>query len=99
MKPSSPLRARQRARLERMALETERAHLAEYIRYLNRPGLMIRTNLLAGVLRGLGTAVGFTILGAAVIYFLQQLAYRNLPVIGDFIAEIIRIVDLQQGNY
>lgn len=76
----------------------EQSHLGEYIRYLQRPGPLIRTNLVAGLFRGFGMAVGFTILGAAVVYFLQQLAYRNLPVIGDFIAEIIRIVNLQQGR-
>ena len=52
----------------------------------------------AGLMRGFGTAIGFTILGAAVIYFLQQLAYQNLPLIGGFIAEIMRIVDLQRGG-
>lgn len=84
--------------MERTAFDMELAHLGEYIRYLQRPGLMIRMNLVAGLFRGLGMAVGFTILGAAVVYFLQQLAYRNLPVIGGFIAEIIRIVNLQQGH-
>jgi hypothetical protein len=87
-----------RERVERTAFDMELAHLGEYIRYLQRPGLMIRMNLVAGLFRGLGMAVGFTILGAAVVYFLQQLAYRNLPVIGGFIAEIIRIVNLQQGH-
>ncbi|NLG36847.1 MAG: hypothetical protein GX549_02435 [Clostridiales bacterium] len=77
-------------------MNLERSHLGEYIRYLQHPWRMIRVNLVAGLMRGFGTAIGFTILGAAVIYFLQQLAYRNLPLIGGFIAEIIRIVDLQR---
>ena len=89
---------RRRQRLEREAINLERSHLSEYIRYLQQPWRMIRVNLLAGLMRGFGTAIGFTILGAAVIYFLQQLAYQNLPLIGGFIAEIMRIVDLQRGG-
>lgn len=37
-------------------------------------------------------AVGFTILGAMLVIMLQRLASRNLPVIGDFLAQIVSIV-------
>ena len=48
--------------------------------------------LMKALARGLGMAVGFTILGAALVIVLQGLAQRNLPVIGDFLAEIVQIV-------
>lgn len=37
-------------------------------------------------------AIGFTILGALAIYFLNKIISWNIPLIGDFIAEIVRIV-------
>lgn len=70
----------------------ERLRLPEYVRYLEDRRRFLLMQFLGGVARGLGTAVGFTILGAVVVMVLQGLAQRNLPVIGDFLAEIVGIV-------
>ena len=70
----------------------ERLRLPEYIRYLENRRRFMLMQFLGGVARGLGTAVGFTILGAVLVIILQGLAQRNLPVIGDFLAEIVTIV-------
>jgi hypothetical protein len=64
----------------------------EYARYLYSPRRMIMSNFVAGLARGVGMALGFSLLGAVVVYLLQQLASRNLPLIGDFIAQIIAVV-------
>ena len=40
----------------------------------------------------MGMAVGFTLLGAVLVILLQRLAQQNLPVIGDFLAQIVTIV-------
>ena len=63
-----------------------------YIEYLDNTRRMIVTNFISGLARGLGMAIGFSILGAIVIYLLTRLANRNIPVIGNFITEIVRIV-------
>ena len=70
----------------------ERLRLPEYVRYLEDRRRFLLMQFLGGVARGLGTAVGFTILGAVLVMVLQGLAQRNLPVIGDFLAQIVRIV-------
>ena len=70
----------------------ERLRLPEYIQYLENRRRFMLMQFLGGLARGLGMAVGFTILGAALVMVLQSLAQRNLPVIGDFLAEIVRIV-------
>ena len=70
----------------------ERLRLPEYIRYIENRRRFMLMQFLGGVARGLGTAVGFTILGAALVLLLQGLAQRNLPVIGDFLADIVKIV-------
>ena len=49
-------------------------------------------HFIAGMIRGLGSAIGFTILGAALVWLLQDLAQRNLPVNGDFLADIVNVV-------
>ena len=70
----------------------ERLHLPEYIRYLEDRRRYYRMQLVGGIVRGLGTAVGFTLLGAVLVWLLQGLAQRTLPVIGDFLAQIVNLV-------
>ena len=70
----------------------ERLRLPEYIRYIEDRRRFMLMQFLGGLARGLGMAVGFTILGAALVLLLQGLAQRNLPVIGDFLADIVTIV-------
>ena len=70
----------------------ERMHLPDYIRYLEDHRRFYRMHFLGGIVRGVGSAIGFTILGAALVWLLQDLAQRNLPVIGDFLADIVNVV-------
>ncbi len=70
----------------------ERLRLPDYIRYLDDRPRFYRMQFLGGIVRGLGTAIGFTILGAVLVWLLQGLAQRNLPVIGDFLADIVSVV-------
>ena len=79
-------------RLDGYLERLERLRLPDYIRYLENRRRFLLMQFLGGVARGLGTAVGFTILGAVLVVLLQGLAQRNLPVIGDFLAEIVTIV-------
>ena len=80
------------AQLERYLLRLEQLRLQEYMQYLGDRKRLMRSHFLGGLARGLGMAVGFTILGAILVLVLQRLASRNLPVIGDFLAEIVSIV-------
>jgi len=81
--------------LDRWIASMERLQLAEYMRYVNNRKRMIGVNLLGGLAKGLGSAVGFTILGAIVVLILQSLARRNLPLIGDTLAQIVSIVQMR----
>jgi hypothetical protein len=80
-------------KVEKLALAVEKMQIAEYVEYLSNTRRLLTKNFLAGVARGLGMAVGFTILGALVIYMLRRLVLLNLPVIGDFIANIVKLVE------
>ncbi|MGE5484987.1 MAG: DUF5665 domain-containing protein [Ignavibacteriales bacterium] len=77
----------------------EKMKLAEYVDLLHNPRRLLYVNFISGVARGLGMAVGFTFLGAVVIYVLTRLLTRtfvaNLPVMGGIIAQIVRIVQVQ----
>ena len=83
------------SKTEELISRMEKLNLAEYVEMLHDPKLLIRINFLAGAARGVGMAIGFTLLGAFVIYILQRMVILRLPIIGTFIADIIRIVQKQ----
>ena len=78
--------------IDRWIASMERLRLADYVRYVDDRKRLFWTSFFSGVARGVGMAVGFTILGAMLVIMLQRLASRNLPVIGDFLAQIVSIV-------
>jgi len=87
-------------RLERVTEELtrtmEKTRIAEYVQYLDRPGRLLWTNFLIGVARGLGSTIGLAVVIGLLVFFLQKILMLNLPVISDFIADFIRMV---QENY
>ena len=82
-------------RIDSWIAAMERLRLSDYVRYVDDRKRMFWTNFWGGVARGVGMAVGFTILGALLVLILQDLARRNLPLIGDALAEIVRVVQGQ----
>ena len=79
-------------RLEEISTKMEQLKIAEYVGLLNSPKKLFYLNFISGIYRGLGTAIGFIILGATMIWILGKLAVLNIPVIGEYITEIVRIV-------
>lgn len=73
----------------------EKSRISQYTELLYSPWRLIWRNILFGVARGVGIALGFTFFAATIIYVLQGLGALNLPIIGDYIAEIVRIVQNQ----
>ncbi|MGD9677890.1 MAG: DUF5665 domain-containing protein [Vulcanibacillus sp.] len=82
-------------KLDELGMYLERVQIADYIQLLNNPKRLVKLNLLTGIARGVGIAIGFTIFTATILYALQKLGALNLPIIGDYIAEIVRIVQAQ----
>ncbi|WP_288009111.1 DUF5665 domain-containing protein [Kyrpidia sp.] len=81
--------------LRTLAAYLERGNFAEYVYMVTRPSRLIWINLISGLSRGVGIGVGFTLIAALLVYLLQALAVYNLPVIGGFIAELVKIVQAQ----
>ncbi|TEB06541.1 hypothetical protein Psch_00073 [Pelotomaculum schinkii] len=82
-------------RIAWLVTSMEKMKLAEYVKLLDNPWRLMYVNFIAGLARGVGIAVGFTILGAVLLYFLRKLVVLNLPWIGGIIAEIVRMVQLK----
>ncbi len=58
----------------------------------NKRKLLVR-NLITGISKGIGIGIGFTILTAIIVIILQKIVTLNIPVIGEYIADIVEIVE------
>ena len=81
---------------EQLTRTMEKTRIAEYVDYLEHPGRLLWINFLDGLARGLGGTVGLAIVLGAFVFVIQNLIMLNLPVISDFIADFIRMI---QENY
>ena len=50
------------------------------------------TNLVAGISRGMGIGIGVTVITAILIKILERIVMLNIPVIGEYVADIVNIV-------
>lgn len=53
---------------------------------------LLWTNLIAGISRGIGIGIGVTVVTAILIMLLQKIVTLNIPVIGEYIKDIVEIV-------
>lgn len=82
-------------RIDHLATDLEKAELKEYVNLMRHPWSLIWRNFVAGLTRGVGIALGFTFFAATIVWLLQLLGALNLPIVGDYIADIVRIVQRQ----
>ena len=57
----------------------------------NKKEMFIR-NFFAGISRGVGIGIGVTIITAVLVIILQKIVTLNIPIIGEYIADIVEIV-------
>lgn len=50
------------------------------------------TNLMTGIARGIGIGIGVTLITALIISFLQKIVTLNIPVVGEYVSDIVEIV-------
>ena len=53
---------------------------------------MLKRNLIAGIFRGIGIGIGVTVITAILIILLQRIVALNIPIIGEYITDIVDIV-------
>jgi len=79
-------------KLDNLNRKLTRNNLVELSELLgNKKQLLIR-NLISGISKGIGIGIGVTIITAVIIFLLQKAVKLNLPVIGEYIADIVDIV-------
>lgn len=84
--------------LVRLTEAMEKSHLAEYATLVQNPWRLVWINFLAGTARGLGMAFGFTVLAALVVRLLTSRLISQMPLLGQWVAELVRLVNLNLGS-
>lgn len=84
---------RERDLISRLTDTLERMHLDDYVEYISNRKRLIASNLLYGMVRGFGFTIGFTVLGALLVVLLKNLVSENIPLIGNFLAEVIHAIE------
>ena len=69
------------------------ANIKEIMYILGDKKKMFLRNILAGIGRGIGIGIGVTLITAIIIYVLQKIVLLNIPGIGQFISDIVDIVE------
>ncbi len=85
-------------KIDEMSLKMEKMKFVDYVYFLEHPKKMLWANFINGMARGFGIAIGFTLLGAVAIYILNKIVQYNLPYIGEFISDIVKIVQSSMRN-
>ena len=68
-------------------------NVIELMEILSNTKKMLVKNFLSGIAKGIGIGIGVTVLTAIIIIFLQRLVRLNIPVIGEYITDIVEIVE------
>lgn len=85
------------SRIERhlvnLAQNMDKSGFYDYITYVNDKKRMFRRSFINGLLRGIGSAIGFSLCAAIIILILRSLASSSIPYIAEFISRIIEILE------
>lgn len=74
----------------------EKSNIEQLVELLGNKKKLFLTNLFSGMFKGLGIGIGFYIITAIVIILLNYIVKLNIPIIGDYIADIVEIVELNR---
>lgn len=80
-------------KIDKISKILEKSNIIELSYVIGNKKEILKRNLIAGIARGVGIGIGITLITAIIIYLLRRLITLNIPVIGDYIADIVEIVE------
>ncbi len=78
--------------IEKLIDILEEMNVHELIYILGNKKEIIKRNLYAGIFRGIGIGIGVTIITAILVLILQRIVTLNIPIIGEYIKDVVDIV-------
>ena len=79
-------------KLDKLNYLLTRNKVLELAELLGNKKELIFRNIWSGIAKGLGIGIGVTIITAIILIILQKIVTWNIPIIGEYIADIVDIV-------
>ena len=79
-------------KIDQINQKLEKSNIMEWSYIMGSKKEIIKRNLVAGIFRGVGIGIGVTVISAVIVYILNRIIRLNIPIIGDYIADIVSIV-------
>lgn len=80
--------------VEKLNEVVEKSRLYDIIEITENKRKLFTRNFFSGIFKGVGISIGFYIITAIVLIFLNYIVRLNIPVIGDYISDIVEIVEV-----
>ena len=80
--------------VEKLNEVVEKSRLYDIIEITENKRKLFTRNFFFFFFKGVGISIGFYIITAIVLIFLNYIVRLNIPVIGDYISDIVEIVEL-----
>lgn len=81
------------SKIDNLTQTIEKSNLVELSYILGSKKEIIIRNFVAGISRGVGIGIGITVITAILVMILNHLVTLNIPVIGEYISDIVDIVE------
>ena len=81
------------ASIEKLSRTLQEWNISDLTYILGSKKEIIKRNLLAGIFRGVGIGIGVTVITAILIIVLKNIVTLNIPIIGEYISDIVEIVE------
>lgn len=85
--------------IDKLINTLEKSNIAELSYILGNKKEIVKRNLLAGISRGIGIGIGVTVITATLIIVLNKIVKLNIPIIGEYIADIVEIVQKSRWKW
>lgn len=85
-------------KIDRINETLTKSNIMEMTYILGSKKEIFKRNFMAGIARGVGIGIGVTLITAILIYILQKIILLNIPIIGDYITDIVQIVEKNNGK-
>ena len=80
-------------KVDKIIEKLEKSNIEDWSYIIGNKWAILGKNLLAGISRGIGIGIGVTVITAILVLILRHIVALNIPVIGEYISDIVEIVE------
>lgn len=80
-------------KIEKLNYNLNKNKFIDLIEVMGSKKEMIFRNLFSGIWKGIGIGIGVTLVTAIIILILQKIIKLNIPIISEYITDIVEIVE------